>query len=148
MSLSLLLVSNDINLRRNFKGKSRVTRCENSKSRSTLLGQITSHEANLGPITHHASRKPLCHPKNVCVGGYVVWPFKRSPIRYSKRRVHGLIVAWDQSLFFSFSSTAERSPEPNVAIEYFRSILRLIFINLTAFPWQQAERSHRSNARK
>ena len=77
-----------------------------------------------------------------------MWPFKRSPIRYSNRRVHGLIVAWDQSLFFSFSSTAERSPEPNVAIEYFRSILRPISINLPAFPWQQAERSHRSNARK
>ena len=50
-------------------------------------------------ITRHG--KPLCNPKNVCVGGYIVWPFKRSPIRYSDRRV-SLIVAWDQSLFLPF----------------------------------------------
>ena len=60
---SLLLASNDINHHGNFKGKSRVTRCENSKSRITLLGQITSHEANLGPITHHTSRKTPLPPK-------------------------------------------------------------------------------------
>ena len=47
MSLSLLLVSNDINHRRNFKGKSRVTRCKNSKSRITLLGQITPYAVDL-----------------------------------------------------------------------------------------------------
>ena len=47
----------------NFKEKSRVTRCENSKSRITLLGQIISHEANLDPITHHASRKTPLPPK-------------------------------------------------------------------------------------
>ena len=48
-----LLVANDINHYGNFKGKSRVTRFENSKSRITLLCPITPHAANLGPITHH-----------------------------------------------------------------------------------------------
>ena len=69
-SWCLLLVSNDINRYGNFKGKSRVTRCENSKSRITLLCQITPHAANLGQITHHADnlgpvtrhRKRICHP--------------------------------------------------------------------------------------
>ena len=36
-SMSLLLFLNDINHHWNFKGKSRVTRCENSKSRITRL---------------------------------------------------------------------------------------------------------------
>ena len=69
-SWCLLLVSNDINRYGNFKGKSRVTRCENSKSRITLLCQITPHAANLAQITHHADnlgpvtrhRKRICHP--------------------------------------------------------------------------------------
>ena len=39
---------------------SRVTRCENSKSRITLLGPVTHHADNLGPISDH--RKPLCYP--------------------------------------------------------------------------------------
>ena len=52
--MCLLVVSNDINHHGNFKGKSRVTRCVNSKSRITLLDQITPHEANLGPITYYA----------------------------------------------------------------------------------------------
>ena len=62
--MSLLLVLNDINRHGKFKGKSCVTRCENSKSRVTLLGQITSQAANLGAINSrwkfgslHASRK-------------------------------------------------------------------------------------------
>ena len=67
-SVSLLLVLNDVNHHGNFKGKSRVTRCENSKSRITLLGQITSHAAiwaqsthaeNLGPFTRHGKPIPL-----------------------------------------------------------------------------------------
>ena len=52
--MSLLLVSNDMNHHGNFKGKSRVSRRENSKSRITLLCTVTPHAANLGPITHHA----------------------------------------------------------------------------------------------
>ena len=72
--MSLLQVSNDINRRRgNFKGKSRVTRCENSKSRMRPLRLITPHAANLGPITHHADNlwpitrhgKPLCYPVDI-----------------------------------------------------------------------------------
>ena len=62
--MSLLLVLNHINHHGNFKGKPRVTLCENSKSRITLLGQITSHAAKLGAINSrwkfgslHASRK-------------------------------------------------------------------------------------------
>ena len=51
--MSLLLVSNDLNHHGNFKGKSRFTRCENSKSRITLLCPTTPHAANLGLITHH-----------------------------------------------------------------------------------------------
>ena len=67
--MSLLLVLNDVNHHGNFKGKSRVTRRENSKSRITLLGQITSHAAiwaqstnaeNLGPFTHHGKLIPPC----------------------------------------------------------------------------------------
>ena len=68
--MSLLPVSSDINHHGNFKEKSRVTRCENSKSRTTLLGQITRHAPNLGLITHYADNldpitrhgKPLTHP--------------------------------------------------------------------------------------
>ena len=56
--MSLLLVSNDINHYGNFKGKSWVTRCENSKSRNKLLRPITPLVANLGPITHHADGSP------------------------------------------------------------------------------------------
>ena len=68
-SVSLLLVLNDVNHHGNFKGKPRVTRCENSKSRITLLGQITSHAAiwaqsipaeNLGPFTRHGKPIPPC----------------------------------------------------------------------------------------
>ena len=67
--MSLLLVSNDINHHGNFKGKSRITHCENSKSRITLCPttphvsnlRLLMHNAdNLGPIMRH--RKPLCHP--------------------------------------------------------------------------------------
>ena len=44
--------------------------CESSKSRITLLCQITPHAAHLGPIRHQADNlgpitchgKPLCHP--------------------------------------------------------------------------------------
>ena len=54
--MSLPLVSHDINHYGNFKGKSWVTRCENSKSRNKLLRPITPLAANLGPITHHADR--------------------------------------------------------------------------------------------
>ena len=68
--MSPLPVSSDINHQGNFKEKSRVTRCENSKSRTTLLGQITPHAANLGPIPYYAENldpitrrgKPLTHP--------------------------------------------------------------------------------------
>ena len=71
----------------NFKGKSRVTRCENSKSRITLLCQITPHAANLGQITHHADnlgpiarhRKPICHPAD--------WP---NGYREASSSSHGL----------------------------------------------------------
>ena len=59
-----------INHHGNFKGKSRVTRCENSKSHITLLSPFTpcgqfgpDHASRwycLGPITRHG--KPLCHP--------------------------------------------------------------------------------------
>ena len=49
--LNLLVSNSDIHPR---KRKSRVTRCENSKSRFILL-PITHRAANLGPITHHAS---------------------------------------------------------------------------------------------
>ena len=53
--MSLFLVSNDIKHHGNFKGKSRVTRCEiYGKSRITPLGKISPHAANLGPITNHA----------------------------------------------------------------------------------------------
>ena len=79
----LLQVSNDINLCGNFKGKSRVTHCENNKSRVTHcensksrmrpLRLITPHAANLGPITHHTDNlwpitrhgKPLCYPVDI-----------------------------------------------------------------------------------
>ena len=46
--MRLLLVSNDINHHGNFKGKSHVTLCVNSKSRITLLGQITPHASQNG----------------------------------------------------------------------------------------------------
>ena len=49
-----MTVNTDISHHRNFKGKSRVTHCENSKSHITLLGQIMLHAANLGLIMHHA----------------------------------------------------------------------------------------------
>ena len=72
--MSQLLVSTDINHHQNFKGKSHVTLCENSKSRITLLCPITPYAANLGPITYHADNlgpikhhgKPLCHPVLIC----------------------------------------------------------------------------------
>lgn len=57
--ISLLQGLNDINHHGNFKGKSRVTHCENSKSRITLLCPIMPHAANLGSITRHG--KPLRH---------------------------------------------------------------------------------------
>ena len=57
--MSLLLVSNNINRQWNFKGKSPFTRCENNKSRITLLCPITPHATNLGSITRHG--KPLRH---------------------------------------------------------------------------------------
>ena len=58
--MSLLLVSTEINHRKNFKGKPRVMRCENSKSRITLICPITHHADHLGPITREG--KSLCHP--------------------------------------------------------------------------------------
>ena len=66
-SMSLLLVLNDVNHHGNFKGKSRVARCENSKSRITLLGQITSHAANLGAIN---SRWKFLVPSRVTENQY------------------------------------------------------------------------------
>ena len=48
--LNLLVSNSDIHPK---KGKSRVTRGENSKSRFILL-PITHRAANLGLITHHA----------------------------------------------------------------------------------------------
>ena len=71
--ISLLQGLNDINHHGNFKGKSRVTHCENSKSRMRPLRLITPHAANLGPITHHSDNlwpitrhgKPLCYPVDV-----------------------------------------------------------------------------------
>ena len=53
--MSLLSVSNDSNHHGNFKGKSRVTHCENSKSRITLLCSITHHADYLGPITRYGN---------------------------------------------------------------------------------------------
>ena len=49
--LNLLVSNSDIHPK---KGKSRVTRCENSKSRFIVL-PITHRAANLGLITHHDS---------------------------------------------------------------------------------------------
>ena len=49
--LNLLISNSDIHPK---KGKSRVTRCENSKSRFIVL-PITHRAANLGLITHHDS---------------------------------------------------------------------------------------------
>ena len=71
--ISLLQGLNDINHHGNFKGKSRVTHCENSKSRMRPLRLITPHAANLGPIRHHSDNlwpitrhgKPLCYPVDV-----------------------------------------------------------------------------------
>ena len=64
-SRSLLLVSNGINHRENFKGKSRLACYEivnhasssYTQSRLTRLGPIAHHAENLGPITNHG--KPL-----------------------------------------------------------------------------------------
>ena len=53
--MSLLLVSNDSSHHGNFKGKSRVTHCENSKSRITLLCPITHHADYLSPSTRHGN---------------------------------------------------------------------------------------------
>ena len=67
--MSLLLVSNDINHQGNFKGKSCITHCENSKSGITLC-PTTPHASNLRLLMNNADnlgsimrdRKPLCHP--------------------------------------------------------------------------------------
>ena len=70
--MSLLLVSNDINHHENFKGISRLTRCENShasrcyaqsRPHAANLGSITHRADNLGPITRHG--KPLCHSETM-----------------------------------------------------------------------------------
>ena len=59
-----MIFSNRGSLKRN----SRVTRCENSKSRTTQLSPITPHAANLVPITHHADNLgPITrHGKSLC----------------------------------------------------------------------------------
>ena len=63
ISLSLLIVSNDINHRRNSKENHASARCKNSKSRITLLGEITPHAVIL--IGH--SRKTITYHNALCL---------------------------------------------------------------------------------
>ena len=74
--MSLLSVSNDSNHHGNFKGKSRVTHCENSKSRITLLCPITHHADYLGSIMRHGNPYATLYKE---VGGSTV----------SKKKVKG-----------------------------------------------------------
>ena len=99
MTLTITEISKENHASRVVKIVNHASPCQ-AKSFLTRLIWARSH------ITRHG--KPLCHPKNVCVEGYVVWPFKRSPIRYSNRRV-SLIVAWDQSLFLPFPPLRSRA---------------------------------------
>ena len=92
MTLTITEISKENHASRVVKIVNHASPCQ-AKSLLTRLIWARSH------ITRHG--KPLCHPKNVCVTGHVVWPLKRSPIRYSNHRV-SLIVAWDQSLFCLF----------------------------------------------
>ena len=94
MSLSLLLVSNDINHRRNFKGKSRVTRCKNSKSRMVYYGIFWSGQ--LGSITGHG--KPLCHPERI------IWKeWSLIALTFSGGQLlYNILQTWQSSLFCHF----------------------------------------------
>ena len=92
MTITITEISKENHASRVGKTVNHTSPCY-TKSLLTRLIWARSH------ITRHG--KPLCHPQNVCVEGHVVWPFKRSSIRYSNRRV-SLIVAWNQSLFFPF----------------------------------------------
>ena len=84
MTLTITEISKENHASRVVKIVNHASPCY-AKSLLTRLIWARSH------ITRHG--KPLCHPKNVCVGGHVVWPFKRSPMRYSNG---------DQSLFLPF----------------------------------------------
>ena len=74
MTLTITEISKENHASRVVKIVNHASPCY-AKSLLTRLIWARSH------ITRHG--KPLFHPKNVCVGGHVVWPFKRSPMRYS-----------------------------------------------------------------
>ena len=128
----LLQVSNDINLCGNFKGKSRVTHCENSKSRMRPLRLITPDGANLGPITHHTDNlwpitrhgKPLCYPVDIVrVLIYGILDIKRAVSFLTSLRDSILLappLLWVRCLIMSCYNTSLLLTEGN----FLRVVLR------------------------